>query len=157
MKMGRKEERFAHRLLVLSTVAIVMGIGAVVVKDSAEMQKLVEPSAARDLLLLFAPLAGLAMTGYSLTNRTFSSGGLLSEFIALSGAYSLFLAVALPSFIKREVTSAEECRMWQIFCEKTLSVRDLRLTLLFGLLAIVLISASLLHASVLQVRRKDEP
>ena len=141
MKLGRREERFVHRVVVLTMVATVMGIGVVVVKESREMQKLIEPSTARDLLLLFAPLAGLAMTGYSLTGKTFSSGGLLGEFIALIGAYSLFLAVALPSFFRRELASAEGCKFWQVFCEETLSVRDHRITLLFIVMSAILVSS----------------
>lgn len=149
MKMGRREERFVHRVVVLAMVALVMGIGVVVVKESRELQKLVEPSTARNLLLLSAPLAGLAMTGYTLAGRTFSSGGLLGEIIGLIGSYFLFLAVALPSFSKREVTSVEVCNFWQVFCEETLSVRDHRIALLFIVLSAVFTSVSLWRAGVI--------
>lgn len=148
MKMGRREERFEHRCVVLAMLAVVMGIGVVVVKESREMQKLIEESTARDLLLLFAPFAALAMTGYTLAGKMFSSGGLLGELIGLIGSYFLFLAVALPSFLKREVASVEACSFWQIFCEETLSVRDYRISLLFIILSSLLVSVSLWRAGV---------
>ncbi|SNR62366.1 hypothetical protein [Puniceibacterium sediminis] len=150
MTLGRREQRFVHRVVVLITVAVVMGIGVVVVKESGEIRKLIEPSFARDLLLLFAPLAGLAMTGYTLASKTFSSGGLLAEFVALVGSYSLFMAVALPSFFKRELASGEACRFWQLSCEETLSVRDNRITLLFVILALILVSVALYRARVIR-------
>ncbi|MFC3613921.1 hypothetical protein ACFORG_09150 [Lutimaribacter marinistellae] len=155
MKLSRREELFAHRIFVLAIVAAVMGIGVVVVKESREIQKLIEPSIARDLLLLCAPLAGLAMTGYSLAGRAFASGGLKAEILGLSGAFSIFLAVALPSFLKRQLASSETCRVWQIFCKETLSVRDHRLTLLFGAVAVVLIILSLRQARVNRVDHGD--
>ena len=43
MKIGRREERFVHRVMVVAMIAIVMGIGVVVVKESREIQKLIEP------------------------------------------------------------------------------------------------------------------
>lgn len=157
MKMGRREERFVHRIVVLAMVAIVMGIGVVVVKESREIHKLIADSNARDLLLLFAPLAGLAMTGYTLAGKTFSSGGLLGEFIGLIGSYCLFLAVALPSFFfKRELESVEVCRFWQFSCEETRSVRDPMITLLFVVLSAVLISVSLWRAGIIFGGRKDQ-
>ena len=134
------------------TIAVVMGIGVVVAKESREMQKLLEPSTARDVLLLFAPLAGLAMTGYTLAGKTFSSGGLLGEFIGLIGAYFLFLAVSLPSFFKRELAPEEPCSKWNLgglLCEETLLVRDHRITLLFIVLSAVLVSVSLWRAGVI--------
>lgn len=155
MKLGRREERFIHRIVVLVIVAVGMGIGVVVVKESQEMQKLVEPSTARDFLLLFGPVAALATTGYSLAGKTFSSGGLLGEIFALFGSYSVFLAVALPSFFKRELTSEEACSFWQVFCEENLSVRDHRITLLFAPLAAALVSLSLFRARIIQFDRKD--
>lgn len=148
MKIGRREERFVHRVMVVAMIAIVMGIGVVVVKESREIQKLIEPSIARDLLLLLGPLAGLAMMGYTLAGKMFSSGGLLGEFIGLMGSYSLFLAVALPSFFKRELASEDVCKIWQIFCEETLSARDHRISLLFSILSAVLVTASLRRAGV---------
>ena len=154
MKLGRREERFVHRILVLSMFAIVMGIGVVVVKESSEMQKLLEQSTSRDLLLFFAPLAGLAMTGYTLAGKTFSSGGLLGELIGLIGAYFLFLSVSLPSFFKRELSSEEACRFWQIFCEETLLVRDHRITLLFIVFSALFVSVSLWRAGVIFGRWK---
>lgn len=155
MKMGRREERFVHRVGVLAMLAVVMGIGVVVVKESREIQKLIEPSNARDLLLLLAPFAALAMTGYTLAGKMFSSGGLIGEFFGLIGSYFLFLAVALPSFLKREVPSAEACNFWQIFCEETLTVRDHRISVLLFILSLLLISASLWRAGVLFGDWKD--
>ena len=149
MKIGRREERFVHRVIVLAMLSIVMGIGVVVVKESREMQKLLEPSTARDFLLLLAPIAALATTGYSLAGKMFSSGGLIGEFLGLFGSYFLFLAVALPTFLKRRVSSEEACRFWQIFCEETLLVRDNRITLLFLIVSLLLFSASLSRAGVL--------
>lgn len=154
MKLGRREEKFVHRVVVLMTLAIAMGIGIVVVKESREIQKLLEPSFARDLLLLFGPLAGLAMTGYSLASRALSSAGLLGEFVSQLGAYALFLAVALPSFVKREVASPEVCKFWQMFCEETLSVRDQRITILFLIVAAALILLSLFRAKVFLLGRE---
>jgi hypothetical protein len=155
MKIGRRDERFVHRVVVLTMIAIVMGIGVVVVKESREMQKLIEPSTARDLLLLLTPFAGLAMTGYTLAGKTFSSGGLLGEFIGLTGSYCFFLAVALPEFFKRELASEEVCKIWQIFCEETHSARDNRITLLFIVLYLVLVTASLWRAGVIFGDWKD--
>lgn len=155
MKISRREERFVHRVVVLAISAIVMGIGVVVVKESREMQKLIEPSTARDLLLLLAPFAALAMTGYTLAGKMFSNGGLIGEFIGLIGSYFLFLAVALPSFLKREVSSPEACSFWQIFCEETNSVRDHRLTLLFLVLSSLLVSASLWRSGIFSRDSKD--
>ena len=149
MKLSRPNERFVYRVMVLAALAVVMGIGVVVVKESREMQKLIEPSFARDLLLLMAPLAGLAMIGYSLTSKMFSSGGLLGEFIALLGSYSLFLAVALPSFFKRELKPDEACEFWQFFCDDQLLVRDNRIVFLFVGLAAVFFVLSLTRARLL--------
>ncbi|MCV2873300.1 hypothetical protein OEZ71_13455 [Defluviimonas sp. WL0050] len=155
MKLGRREERLVHRTFVLIVVAAVMGIGVVVIKENTEIQKLIEPSIARDLLLLIAPLAGLAMTGYSLASKTLSSGGFLSEFFALVGSYSIFIAVALPSFTKRELASGEVCSFWQLFCKETLLVRDHRITLVFSVVAVVLVAVSLLKAGIFRVPDKD--
>lgn len=155
MKLGRREARFVHRVAVLLTGAAAMGIAIVVLKESREIQKIVEPSTFRDILLVFAPFSALSMTGYSLASRSFSSGGLLSELVALSGSYSLFLAVALPSFIKRELNTADDCSFWQIYCEETLSVRDHRITLVFLVLSTVLVSYSLFLAGVIRQDRKE--
>ena len=148
MKIGRREERFIHRVAVLTMLAIVMGIGVVVTKESQEMEKLIAPSTARDLLLLLAPFAALATTGYTLAGKMFSSGGLLGEVFGLLGSYSLFLAVALPSFFKRELPSEEACKFWQFFCEEAHSVRDNRISFIFIVLSVVLVTASLWRAGI---------
>lgn len=153
MRISRHAERFIHRTLVLAFVAIAMGIGVVVAKESQEIQKLIEDTLARDLLFIFGPLAGLAITGYSLASRSFSSGGILGEFLLLGGAYSLFLAVALPSFFKRAVATPEGCKFWQLFCDDTLSVRDYRISLFFGFMAIVLFIFSLVRAFIPNLRK----
>ena len=149
MKLRRQEERFVHRIIVLATIAVAAGIGVVVIKESREMQKIIEPSFARDLLLLMAPLAGLAMMGYSLASKTFSSGGLPSEIVALLGSYSLFLAVALPTFFKRELVPDEACRFWQLFCDDRFLARDNRITFMLLGLAAVFFAVSLIRARLL--------
>lgn len=155
MSLKRRDEVFVHRILVLSILAIAMGVGVVMVKESSEMSKLIEPSLFRDLSLLAAPLAGLALTGFSMKSKTFSSGSLLGEVIALGGSYFIFLAVALPSFLKREVVSANECRFWEIFCSETLTIRDHRISAVFLALGVGLLIVSLFRAGVIGHKTSD--
>lgn len=158
MKLGRREERFAHRVLVIATLALVIGIGVVVLKESNEIEKLIEPSIYRDILFLIGPFAALSMTGYSLASKTFSSGGLRSEFLALLGSYALFMAVALPSFKRREIDSHDDCRFWYFWggCDE-LSVRDHRITLVFLVLAAVLILMSFFRAKIFRLDEQNLP
>jgi hypothetical protein len=73
--VNKRDAKFLHRILVLSIVAIVTGIGVVVVKSSAEMEKVVEPSGYRDALLILSPLCGLFLTGYLSGVLTAIAGG----------------------------------------------------------------------------------
>lgn len=149
--MKRADHKFVHRVLVLVIVAFVMGIAVVVVKESGEIAKLFSNTTPRDLLLLTAPLAGLAMTGYSLAGKMLSSGGLLSEVAAVAGAYFAFLATALPSFYKQERETGADCRFWQWFCEETLLVRHQGLPPFLLLLALLAILFSLSQARVIRI------
>lgn len=154
MSLKRVDHKFVHRVGVLLILAIVMGIGVVVIKESGEVEKLIADTTPRDLLLLTAPLAGLAMTGYSLAGKVLSSGGLLSELFAVAGAYCAFLATALPSFFKQERATGADCWFWQWSCEETLLVRHQGLTPFLLFLALVAILFALSRASIVRLRKR---
>jgi hypothetical protein len=155
--MNRRNEKFVHRAIVLVAGGISMGIGVVVLKESGEIEKVIRHSGARDALLLMTPLTALLATGYGLVHKSFSSHGLLAELLSIAGAYSFFLSVALPSFLKRKVAIADDCWFWQRACDEGAFVRDHRYSYLLAFIGIVLVAASLVRAKILTfgTKRRD--
>jgi hypothetical protein len=150
MTLSRRDEKFIHRTGVLVVAAVAMGIAVTMLKESHEIGKLVEDSIFRDITLLFTPLAALAATGYGLANKSFSSGSLKSEALALLGCYCFFLAVAVPSFFKKISNSGNDCQIWQIFCSDDVLARDHRFTVAFTMLGLALILVSMVWAGIVK-------
>jgi hypothetical protein len=148
MKYTRRDEKFIHRVVVLAAAAIAMGIAVTAIKESREVEKLIEPSVFRDASLLFTPFAALALSGYGLAHKTFSSGNLLAEFLALLGCYCFFLSVSFPSFSRREFEA--ECRFWELFCSGGVSARDYRFTFIFIFLGLAFIVSSFVRAGIIK-------
>ena len=149
--MKRSDAKFVHRAGVLSLMAIAMGVGVAAVKESGQVSSLIEPSFFRSLSLLFGPLAALAVSSYSLAYRSLSSARLRSEIGILFGSYTLFLGVAAPSFLLRQVQSGDQCRVWEVWCSNEVWVRSNWLTFPF-----FLIGSVILLRSIILVLRGDQ-
>ena len=138
-----RDERYTHRVIVLAIVGLSTGLGAVTILSSDEMTKVLENSALRTALILFAPLAALALTGYSLALRSRRSYHVAKEALALAGAYLLCLSVVLPTVATQFFYPDPDCSFWIFQCQPQgdLMRWSLSLLLLFaggGLLGIAI-------------------
>lgn len=102
------------RVLTLASVACAMALGAIFLLESREIARISGESATRTALVLFAPLAGISLTNYSLFSRDQGRTDLLLEVLIIGTSYWLFLAIALPLSLSNETS----CRVFGFFCDE---------------------------------------
>ncbi|WP_132460329.1 hypothetical protein [Rhodovulum marinum] len=103
------------RIVTLFVVACVMALGAIFVLDSSELAKVTGEASTRQVLVLAAPLAGLALTNFSMFSRSSGQKDFVLEILIVSVAYCLFLAITLPFAFRHD----SECKLFGYFCEET--------------------------------------
>ncbi len=137
--MDKRDEKFIHRFFILLLLALVTALGVVVAFDSNEFKKLLGVSITRDVLLLLTPLSALALTGFGLTHRTFSSRSIISEIGLLLAVYLFHLSITLSNYFSRSVSPDTNCRFWQLSCRDELIKPDWRIFIFLSFLSLALI------------------
>ncbi len=119
--MNKRDTKFISRIIVLTMTALVLGLGARVVLENAELTKILPRSGLRDLLLVIAPLASLMAIQYTLAVKSFGMRSLYTEGMVFFFCASVFLAITLAHFFGQTVElPPEECPWWRVLgCAST--------------------------------------
>ena len=123
--MNKRDTKFVARIIVLSMSALALGLGARIVLESDELTRLLPRSAAREAMILFAPLVSLMALHYTLAIKSFGIRALLTEALVFAFCASLFLFVTLSYLLGGKVeVPVEECSRWIRSCRDALVHRD---------------------------------
>ena len=145
--MSNANEKLVHRLIVLSIIGLLMGVGASTLLTNSEIEKLLEPSAQRTVMILVSPLAGLGLLGYSLALKEDRQHDLRVELLILTGAYLMALSPLLPTIIWHELGLTEDCGLF--------SCAEQQFTILKWALSLLLVGVGALVHSLALTGRKS--
>lgn len=122
--MTSRDVKFVVRIIVMVMMALVAALGARVVLESAELAKIVGRTPLRDMLILFAPIASLAIIHYTLALRSYGIRSLQTEGLTFLAAVCVFLAITLPYYFGSPVSvSVSECAWWRLWGCSAVEIR----------------------------------
>lgn len=113
--MNKRDTKFVSRIIVLSMTALAFSIAARIALESDELTKLFPRNAAREFMILFAPLVSLMALHYTLAVKSFGMRSLKTEGMIFVFCASIFLAVTLAYFLGVKVEIPPEgCPWWRL-------------------------------------------
>ena len=113
--MNKRDTKFISRIIVLSMASLALSIGARLVLENDELTKLSPRSAARDFMIVFAPLVSLMALHYTFAVKSFGMRSLETEGLVFAFCASIFLAVSLAYFFRQTVEiPLDDCPWWKV-------------------------------------------
>lgn len=114
--MTSRDVKFVMRIIVMMMMALVAALGARIALESAKFEKVVGRTPLRDMLILFAPIASLAIVHYTLALKSYGIRSLQTEGLTFLAVVCAFLAITLPYHFGSQVpVSISECAWWKLW------------------------------------------